>query len=115
MEWVVGFIEGDGQYNVTDKVSLTIPQLTWDVGILEQIKNILGIGAVMKKGARKGGKSHQFIVDDEPGLLKIIELLNGRIQINRKEFEEFVAKFNKEYGHDIQIRPSEDMINLNRG
>ncbi len=111
----MGFSEGDGGFNVTDRVNFTITQLTWDVGILEQIKKILGIGAVMKKGARKGGKSHQFIVDDEQGLLKIIELFNGRIQMNRKEFEEFVAKFNKEYGHNVQVKPSEDLIKTNRG
>ena len=85
------------------------------MAVLEWIREKLGIGAVV--GHDKVGNSHRFIVRDEQGLLKIIELFNGKFQMKKKreQFEDFVGNFNKAFGHNIQVKPSEDMINLNRG
>ncbi len=85
------------------------------MGVLEQIRDELEIGVVMVHD--KVGNTHRYIVRDEQGLLKIIELFNGKFQLKKKreQFEEFVGNFNKVFGHNIQVKPSVDMINMNQG
>ena len=70
-------------------MSFKISQSSWDVNVLEYIQKSLGIGKVEVNDPI--GYTHRFIIRDQEGLSKIIALVNGRLQLTKKQeqFREF--------------------------
>lgn len=115
-EWLIGFIEGDGSLivNKSGYLEFKITQLSRDAQLLFNIKKTLGFGSVTKQS--KMSNTHHYRVRDKEGLEKIIEILNGNLQLKKRQdqFREFVEGFNKLYGTAIQIKPIQDLISLDK-
>lgn len=86
IEWLVGLAEGDESFRKTRKgLEFQITQTSKDADVLFYIKKELGFGTVTKQS-----ETHQYKVRGKAGLEKIIEIFNGKLQLEqrRKEFEE---------------------------
>lgn len=97
LEWLIGFVEGDGSFTVTTRgeLQLVITQSTSDVQILIYIMNSLGFGKVIQQS--KLNKTHRFIVQDYKNLLLICLLFNGNMVFFTRtaRFQRFLAAFNE--------------------
>lgn len=115
-EWLIGFIEGDGSLivNKSGYLEFKITQSSRDAQLLFGIKKTLGFGSVTKQSITSN--THHYRVRDKEGLEKIIEILNGNLQLKKRQdqFREFVEGFNKLYGTAIQIKPIQDLISLDK-
>ena len=121
--WLIGFTEGDGSFiintlkNRRNKYALPmvgdtrqsralefkITQSSNDAQILFYIKKSLGIGTVSKQD--KNNNTHHYRVRDKNGLLKIINIFNGNLYLNKTQnrFKEFVKIYNITYKTNIEI------------
>lgn len=108
--WLIGFTEGDGSFiintikNRNNKyLEFKITQSSNDAQILFYIKKSLGIGTVSKQD--KNNNTHHYRVRDKNGLLKIINLFNGNLYLNKTQnrFKEFVKIYNITYKTNIEI------------
>lgn len=108
--WLIGFTEGDGSFIInTNKnrnnknLEFKITQSSNDAQILFYIKKNLGIGSVSVQD--KNNNTHQFRIRDKNGILKIINIFNGNIYLNKTQnkFKEFVEIYNETYKTNIKI------------
>lgn len=113
---MVGFIEGDGCFIVNKDGSLEfkITQSSRDADVLFGVKSTLGFGSVVKQS--EVSNTHQYRIRDREGLLKIIEILNGNIQLKKRQegFRNFVEGYNKRYGTTVKVEESRDLISLEK-
>ena len=120
--WLIGFTEGNGSFiintiknkshalgrdtapSVEHKyLEFKITQSSNDAQILFYIKKSLGIGTVSKQD--KNNNIHHYRVRDKNGLLKIINLFNNNLYLNKTQnkFKEFVKIYNITYKTNIEI------------
>jgi len=73
----------------------------------------LGLGSVTKQD--KNSNTHHFRVRDKEGLLEIINIFNGNLQVKHKQtqFEKFLVAYNKAYATEIPLLYNFNLINLN--
>lgn len=116
IEWLIGFSEGDGSFIVNKNESLEykITQSSKDADVLFYIKKTLGFGSVTKQD--KISNTHHFRVRDKQGLLKIINIFNGNLQLNKKQlqFQSFIEAYNNYYNTNIQLLENNNLICLNK-
>ncbi|MBS1758343.1 MAG: LAGLIDADG family homing endonuclease [Bacteroidetes bacterium] len=100
--------------NKSGYLEFKITQSSRDAQLLFNIKKTLGFGSVTKQS--KMSNTHHYRVRDKEGLEKIIEILNGNLQLKKRQdqFREFVEGFNKLYSTAIQIKPIQDLISLDK-
>ena len=74
----------------------------------------MGFGQVREQS--KESNTHHYRVRDREGLGKIIEMFNGKIQLEKRQeqFKKFVEGYNRNYGTAIQVKESIDLINIKR-
>nr|BBH42955.1 LAGLIDADG homing endonuclease [Marophrys sp. SRT127] len=96
-EWLIGFIEGDGSFTVSKRGDLqfVITQGYQNIHVLYYIKMKLNLGRVVKQGVR----TFRFVVQDEEGLKKIINFVNGWFVLpkTKRKLEKFIHAFNDHY------------------
>ena len=103
--WFIGFTEGDGLFiiNKNGYLEFKVTQSSNDAQILFYIKKELGFGSVSVQD--KKNKTHHFRVRDQKGILKLIQIFNGNLLTERKnyQFKLWLEAFNKAYNMDIQL------------
>ena len=95
LEWLVGFVEGDGSFTVNSRGTciFVITQSTSDLQVLEYIQRVSGIGRVIKQGPR----TSRYVVEDIASVILLIALFNGNLVFPLKQasFALFLEAFNK--------------------
>lgn len=95
LEWFIGFSEGDGSFTLTTRgiPAFVVTQSTFDVQVLNTIKEVLGFGSVMKQGPR----TSRYVVKDIANLELLIVLFNGNLvfPLKQSSFALFLEAFNK--------------------
>ncbi len=90
--WFIGFFEGDGSFTITTKgdTSIVVTQETSEIELLKTIRNIFGVGSVIKQGKN----THRFVVQDKSGKLLLCHLFNGNLilPIRQAKFELFAQQ-----------------------
>ena len=113
--WLIGFSEGDGSFIVNSNkyLEFKITQSSKDADILFFIKKTLGFGSVSKQD--KISNTHHYRVRDKEGLLKIINIFNGNLQLNKRQlqFKLFLDAYNIAYGSSIELLNNRNLVNLN--
>lgn len=101
--------------NEDGTLEFKVTQSSSDAQVLFYIKKNLGFGSVAKQD--KVNNTHHYRVRDEKFLLKIIEIFNGSIVLDKvnARFEEFVEAFNLRYNKKIVIKPKNRRIYLEDG
>jgi hypothetical protein len=113
--WFIGFSEGDGSFSFyKDKyLEFKVTQSSRDAQILFYIKKELGFGNVSIQD--KVNKTHQFRVRKKEAILKLIEIFNGNILTNYKDFQfqDWIKAYNKIYNDNIIYKGRNSSFNLN--
>ena len=100
IEWLVGFVEGDGSFAVNSKtgqVSFIITQK--DPKVLYYIRKKLGFGKVyLCKDTY-----YRYIVSNKKNLGYLIELISGRLILNKTDlkFKKWVKAYTERYELDL--------------
>lgn len=101
--WLIGFTEGDGSFivNKNGYLEFKITQSSNDAEILFYIKKQLGFGSVSLQD--KNNQTHHFRVRDRQSILKLIEIFNGNLCTERKnyQFKLWVEASNKAYKTNV--------------
>lgn len=55
---------------------------------------------------KQGPQVFRYVVQDRQGLLKIIEMINGNLVLNKRQagFERFVEAYNKRYSETVEVK-----------
>lgn len=106
INWLIGFTEGDGSFIINNNnkyLEFKITQSSNDAQILFYIKKTLGFGRVSVQD--KINKTHHYRVRDKEGLLKIINIFNGKLCLTKyqNKFIQFVNQYNKTYNTNIEV------------
>ena len=113
--WLVGFSEGDGCFSVYKQryVEFKITQSSNDAQVLFFIKKTLGFGSVSIQD--KTNKTHQYRVRHKQGLLKIIELFNGKVKTESKsiKFRNWIRCFNEIHKENVVFYENVSPVSLN--
>lgn len=92
--WLIGFTEGDGCFlvNHRNELSFILVQGTLNLGVLQQIRDTLNMGQIIKQGPRV----YRQIIQKKEYIRQIILLFNGNIILpSRKiQFNKFLNAFN---------------------
>lgn len=112
--WLIGFTEGEGYFLIDNSgyPEFKLNHSSSDAQILFLIKKKLGFGSVGKLN----DNTHFFSVRDKEGLLKIIKIFNGNLQLNKRklQFQDFLGAYNKTFATEIILLPNDlDLISLN--
>lgn len=116
-EWLIGFTEGNGSFIINNHnkyIEFIITQVSTDAQVLFYIKKELGFGSVSKQDKN----THHFKVKDKKGLLKIINIFNGKLQLIKTQYKfiTFVNRYNETYKTNITIlNIHSNIISLNNG
>ena len=101
--WLTGFFEGDGcltsYTNVNGVVDYTFVLTQKNPQILYKVQKYLGTGSIH---ISKEGDAYLRVRNKE-GLLKIAELLNGKLVLKKRieQYTEWVNGLNKKYGKSL--------------
>ena len=104
LQWLVGFVEGDGSFIVNHRkeLSFVITQYKDDIQILELIQKNLGFGSVIRQGSHSrfqpGGKTtYRYSIQDLPSMVKIILIINGNLRLPSRitQLAYFVQTYNQ--------------------
>ncbi len=108
--WFVGFFEGDGYTSIANRGDLALGITQKDPQILFLIRNSLNVGKVHKQGKN----TFRFIVQSESEILVILNILNGKLQLNHrnKQIYLFISAYNKRYNTNIKHYVSIKPLNL---
>jgi hypothetical protein len=94
LEWLVGFVEGDGSFIVNSRGTaiFVITQSSRDIQILQYIQKKLGFGRIIKQGSN----TSRYIVEEWANLALLVALFNGNLVFPLKQisFARFLKAFN---------------------
>jgi hypothetical protein len=97
LEWFIGFTEGEGSFILSKRgdMSFVITQSSYDIQVLNYIKNNLGFGTVIVQSSKQ--KTHRYIVQDVNNISLICELFNGNMVFptRKARFMSFISFFNE--------------------
>lgn len=114
LNWLTGFIEGDGSFPASARgdLSFYISQSTHNIWVLVIIRAYLGFGKIRFQFSEN--MAH-FVVEDQASLLALVQLLNGRFHTRLKwnAFSTLVAGLNLKLGLNLQILPRVTSLNYN--
>lgn len=117
LEWVIGFVEGDGSFivNADGTLNFQITQSVTDVEILHRIRKILGFGSVRVQDGNKDFPTWKYAVTGGVNLKRIIQLFNGNLVLEKSylRFAAFVAGFNRKYRDEISLVPVRQTPSVN--
>lgn len=86
IDWLVGLVEGDGSFIISERnLEFKITQSSTDAAVLFYIKKELGFGSVVKQSEESN--THQYRVRNREGIRKIIEILNGKLQLKKRKVQ----------------------------
>jgi Cytochrome C and Quinol oxidase polypeptide I/LAGLIDADG endonuclease len=92
--WLIGFTEGGGSFIINKRgdLAFVITQGEKAKNLLDEIKDRLGFGNVIKQGPRL----YRFVVQDKKGLELIMLLFNGNIVLpaRKQQFNKFLIAYN---------------------
>lgn len=96
LEWFIGFFEGDGSFMVAKRgdLAIMITQSKYDINILNEIKNILGIGSIIIQS--KKNNTFKWIVQNRKDTYLLALLFNGNLvlPIRSLKYNIFLSKLN---------------------
>jgi len=80
---------------------------------LEEIQKFLGFGKIATQD--KVSLTYGYRVSDKNEILKIISIVNGKLQLQYRQiqFKNFLDAYNMKFDTSIPFKPSENLINLN--
>lgn len=100
-KWLAGFVDGDACfyfYEKRNETSLQIKQATWNLHLLEQLKEKFG-GSIRK--ITDGGKrnSHHYCLAQKDRLIELLHGVNGYIRATSRsvQFKKFCDLYNIAY------------------
>lgn len=96
LQWFIGFFEGDGSFMVAKRgdLGIMITQSKYDINILNEIKNILGIGSIIIQS--KKNNTFRWIVQNRKDTYLLALLFNGNLvlPIRSLKYNIFLSKLN---------------------
>lgn len=95
--YLAGLIEGDGHISSQNQIVITFHET--DVSLAYFLKEIIGYGNINKI---KNKKAFNFIVSNKEGLIKIINLINGKIKTDNK-FNQLTKLYSRLNNHNIGL------------
>nr|YP_003204910.1 endonuclease [Millerozyma farinosa]CAY39280.1 Endonuclease, NAD5 group I intron encoded [Millerozyma farinosa] len=108
--WLMGFTEGNGSFMIyynkernKNYLEFNMTQSSNDVQMLYYIKKQLGMGTMSKQD--KKSNTHQYKMRNKEGLLKMINMFNGKLYLNKTQnkFKEFVKTYNELYNTNMEV------------
>jgi len=97
LEWLIGFSEGEGSFCLAKRgdLSFIITQSTYDIGVLNYIKDNLCFGKVIVQS--KIQKTHRYVVQDINNIYLLCLLFNGNMVFPTRNarFITFLSFFNE--------------------
>jgi hypothetical protein len=81
-KWFAGFLDGDGYfafYEKREEPSLKIAQATWNLHLLELLKEKFG-GSINKIKEKRVSNSYRYVLTKRPKLIELLHGLNGYIR-----------------------------------
>jgi len=97
LEWLIGFSEGEGSFCLAKRgdLSFVITQSTYDIGVLNYIKDNLCFGKVIVQS--KIQKTHRYVVQDINNIYLLCLLFNGNMVFPTRNarFITFLSFFNE--------------------
>jgi Cytochrome C and Quinol oxidase polypeptide I/LAGLIDADG endonuclease len=97
LEWFIGFTEGDGSFILAKRgdLAFVITQSTFDIQVLNNIKNQLGFGKIIVQSSKQ--KTHRLIIQDTHNLTLICLLFNGNMIFPSRDarFKTFLSFYNE--------------------
>jgi hypothetical protein len=113
-KWLAGFVDGDGCfyfYEKENKTYLEIKQATWNLHLLEQLKEKFG-GSIRK--ITDGGKqnSHHYRLSQKDRLIELLHRLNGYIRATSRtvQFKKFCNLYNITYIQPNILTPDDPYL-----
>lgn len=102
LQWLVGFIEGDGSFVVNHRkdLSFVLTQKTTNVEVLHLVQKTLGFGSVI----RQGQTTSRYVIQNLTDLSKILLLLNGNLCLPTRQKQ--LVKFLEVYNEKVQKNKS---------
>lgn len=114
-DWFIGLVEGDGSFIVNSDTTIVfkITQSSKNLKVLEEIQKFLGFGKIATQD--KVSLTYGYRVSDKNEILKIISIVNGKLQLQYRQiqFKNFLDAYNMKFDTSIPFKPSENLINLN--
>lgn len=100
--WFIGFTEAEGSFTVANRgdLAFVITQGYRNIAVLYHIRELIGFGSITKQGPQ----TFRYVVQDEVGLGHIIEMLNGRLVLEKRisGLLRFITAYNKRYNKSIE-------------
>lgn len=97
LEWLIGFSEGEGSFCLAKRgdLSFVITQSTYDIKVLNYIKNKLCFGAVIIQSKKQ--ETHRYVVQDMKNIYLLCLLFNGNMVFPTRNarFVTFLSFFNE--------------------
>ena len=97
LEWLIGFSEGEGSFILAKRgdMSFVITQSSYDLKILNYIKNNLSFGKIIVQSSKQN--THRYIVQNAKDISLICELFNGNMVFptRKARFISFISFFNE--------------------
>ena len=101
--WTIGLSEGEASFTSSNGYPRFKIELNKrDVSVLYKVKTIFGVGKVYYN---ERNHTYMYIVANKASLLKVIEIFNGRLMLNKRQnqFKTWVNLFNKCHGTNIKV------------
>jgi cytochrome c oxidase subunit 1 len=97
LEWFIGFSEGEGSFIIAKRgdLSFVVTQSSFDLEVLNYIKNNLGLGKVIKQSVKQN--THRFVIQNIENIYLICLLFNGNMVFptRKAKFFIFLSSFNE--------------------
>jgi hypothetical protein len=113
-KWLGGFVDGDGyfgHYEKRNETSLNISQASWNLHLLEQLREKFG-GSLMK--VNKGEKSNAYLyrLAKRDNLIELLHGVNGYIRATSRtvQFKKFCNLYNITYIEPNVLTPDDPYL-----
>jgi hypothetical protein len=113
-KWLGGFVDGDGyfaHYEKRNETSLNISQASWNLHLLEQLKEKFG-GSLMKINRGEESNSYHYRLAKRDNLIQLLHGVNGYIRATSRtvQFKEFCNLYNITYIEPNVLTPDDPYL-----
>ncbi len=113
-KWLAGFVDGDGYfcfYEKGNKTYLDIKQATWNLHLLEQLKEKFG-GSLTKINRGEQSNSYHYRLAKRSNLIQLLHGVNGYIRTTSRtvQFKEFCNLYNVTYIEPNVLTPDDPYL-----